>query len=98
MLKKEMEQLGYQLVDLHEHEFQKNDIKIGIAYMEDLQPFADIDYKHLKKEEVEGVTYKTLTVRDYLKVYNQSILDGYRRTKNNHKDQKKLNILYSLLD
>lgn len=77
ILKKELEQLGYELVDLHEHEFQKNDIKIGVAYMEDLQTFADVDYKHLKKEEVEGVTYKTLTVRDYLKVYIQSILDGY---------------------
>lgn len=47
-LKKIMELQGYKMVDLHEHEFRKTNTKIGIAYIEDLKPFADIDYKNLE--------------------------------------------------
>lgn len=97
MFKSVMEQLQYKLVNLQEHEFMKDQIKIGVAYIEDLQNFADVDYNHLKKNEDNGATFYTLTISDYLKVYNKSVLDGYRRTKNNNKDQEKLKILNDLL-
>lgn len=42
-----MELQGYKLVDLHEHEFRKTNTKIGIACIEDLKPFADVDYNNL---------------------------------------------------
>lgn len=93
ILKTVIEKLGYELIDLHEHEFRKNKIQIGIAYVEDLKPFADVDYKNLEVVEAHEAKYYTLTVLDYLKVYNKSLLDGYRRTKNNNKDQYKLKIL-----
>ena len=37
-----MEQLGYRMVNLQEHEFIKNDIKIGFAFTEDLLEFAEM--------------------------------------------------------
>ncbi|SFM34648.1 hypothetical protein SAMN04487943_11455 [Gracilibacillus orientalis] len=97
LLKKTLEGLGYELIDLHEHEFKRGNIKIGISYYEDLKSFADIDYNDLRKNEYNGATYYTLTISEYLKVYRRSVLDGYRRTKNNNKDQSKIQILNELL-
>ncbi|TDQ43007.1 hypothetical protein [Aureibacillus halotolerans] len=97
-LKDVIEQQGYQMVDLREHEFKKETIKIGIAYIEDLKPFADVDYHNLEVFEDSGARYYLLTLPDYLKVYNKSVLDGYRRTKNNNKDQSKLRMLNRLMN
>ncbi|MDP4525127.1 hypothetical protein [Bacillus halotolerans] len=96
-LKKIMELQGYKMVDLHEHEFRKTNTKVGIAYIEDLKPFADVDYNNLEIFEDGGAKYHLLTIDDYLKVYNKSLLDGYRRTKKNNKDQIKINILNKLI-
>ncbi|TDL30867.1 hypothetical protein E2R51_16180 [Jeotgalibacillus sp. S-D1] len=93
-----MEKLGYKMTDLHEHEFRKEKIKIGIAYMEDLLPFAGVNFNLLAFTEDSGAHYYTLTVSDYINVYSQSWKDGYRRTKNSGKDEKKLKILHSLLN
>ncbi|MBE1554043.1 hypothetical protein [Sporosarcina limicola] len=97
ILQHAMEQLGYTMVDLNEHEFIKNDIKIGFAFTEDLVEFADINYKELDVFEDDGAKYHLLTVSDYLKVYNKSSQDGYRRAKNNKKDLDKLEILNKLV-
>ncbi|MEY8820605.1 hypothetical protein AB7C35_15525 [Bacillus subtilis] len=96
-LKKVMELHGYKMVDLHEHEFKKTNTKIGIAYIEDLKPFADVDYNNLEVFEDDGAKYHLLTIDDYLKVYKKSLLDGYRRRNKNHKDQSKINILNKLI-
>ncbi|PSL40250.1 hypothetical protein B0H99_10526 [Planomicrobium soli] len=97
-LKQAMKKQGYLLIDLEEHEFQKEDIKIGFAFTEDLKRFAEVDYKKLEVFEEAGAKYCQLSLADYLKVYNQSAQDGYRRTKNDHKDLKKLKILNKLVD
>ncbi|RTR34009.1 hypothetical protein EKG37_07295 [Robertmurraya yapensis] len=92
-LKTTIEGLGYELTDLHEHEFRKAEFKIGIAYLEDLRLFADVDYKSLLKNVDDRAVYYTLSISDYKKVYSKSLLDGYRRNKNNNKDQRKLDFL-----
>lgn len=96
LFKSTIEQSGYELIDLHEHEFQKGEIKIGVAFIEDLQQFAGIEYTNLKKEKDTGAIYYTLSSSDYVKVYSKSLIDGYRRKKNNNKDQDKLKVLYEL--
>lgn len=78
------------MTDLHEHEFKKNNFKIVIAYLEDLKPFADVDYTNLVKNNNDGTVYYTLSIYDYRKVYSKSLLDGYRRSKNNNKDKRKI--------
>lgn len=92
-----IEQLGYQLIDIKEHEFKKGRIKIGVAFIEDLKQFAGVEYNNLDKIEDNGATYYTLSISEYIKVYNKSLLDGYRRTKNNNKDQNKLKILNQMV-
>lgn len=97
ILKDMMEQLDFILIDLHEHEFMKNDCKIGFAFIEDLMEFADVDYKNLQVVEDSGAKYYLLTISDYLKVYSKSLQDGYRRTKNNNKDLKKIEVLKKIV-
>lgn len=92
-----MEQLGYTMLNLQEHEFIKNDINIGFAFTEDLLAFADVDYKNLKVFDDNGSRYYLLTISDYLKVYTRSLQDGYRRTKNNNKDLNKIEILNKII-
>lgn len=96
-LKSAMESMGYELIDRREHEFKKNEVKVGIAFIEDLQPFAGIDYHTLEKVENNGAYYYRLSIADYLQVYKKSLRDGYRRTKNNNKDQKKISMLQQLI-
>ncbi len=97
LLKDVLEDIGYELIDLHEHEFQKGNVKIGISYYEDLKKFADVDYNNLKKNKDSGAIYRTLSISEYLKVYTRSSLDGYRRTKRDKKDQSKIEVLNELL-
>jgi hypothetical protein len=97
VLKDSMEQIGYTLVNLHEHEFIKEDVKIGIAFIEDLDPFAGVDFRSLTEVEDQGVRYYLLSASDYLKVYEKSSTDGYRRSKNNNKDFSKIELLIEMV-
>jgi hypothetical protein len=94
-LKTCIEDMRYNLFDAHEHEFHKNDIKIAFASEESLILFADVDYMELQVVYDIG-TYKILRREEYMKVYTKSLTDGYRKTKNNGKDQVKIEILKSL--
>ena len=66
ILQHTMEQLGYRMVNLQEHEIVKNDIKIGFAFTEDLLEFADVDYTSLNLVEDTGSEYYLLTILDYV--------------------------------
>lgn len=98
LLKQAMKEQGYSLINLAEHEFQKRNIKIGFSFIEDLENFAGIDYKKLELLSEDEAMYYRLSLTDYMKVYQKSSQDGYRRTRNNHKDREKLEILNKLAD
>jgi len=97
ILKYFIEKLWYKLVDLHEHEFKKNSIKIAFASQEDLTPFANVDYNKLEIFESDISTYKKLSLQDYFKVYTKSSKDSYRKDKNNWKDKSKIDIIKKYL-
>lgn len=97
VFKNVIEKIGYKMIDLHEHEFIKNDIKIAFAYVEDLKDFAGVDHKNLKIVDFKGARYKKLSLEDYLKVYKKSLNDGYRRIKKNNKDLIKIQKIQELL-
>lgn len=98
ILKKTIEGLGYELIDLHEHAFARDRYKIAFADIESLVPYAGLDIEHIENKDEEGVKYKLLNLEEYLKVYLQSSKDGYRKTKNNDKDLLKIEIIKKLLD
>ena len=98
LLKNFIEKFWYKLVDLHEHEFKKDSIKIAFASQEDLNPFANINYDKLEIFESSMGTYKKLSLQDYLKVYTKSSQDSYRKDKNNNKDKSKIDIIKKYLN
>lgn len=89
--------LGYELVDLHEHEFRRNEFKIAFAFEEDLLLFAAVDYMSLKVTEGAGARYRQLSLEDFLRVYSESVTDGYRRTKKNKEDVDRISVIQRLL-
>lgn len=96
-LKQTIEYLGYEFVDLHEHQFRKNNIKLAFAPLESLAEFAGVNHSALNIVQVNAVKYKSLTLDDYLKVYSKSFSDGYRSTKNNNKDLIKIEAIKNIL-
>lgn len=89
-LKNLMERLGYSMIDYPEHEFSDGYNQVGISFIEDLETFADVDYRKLQKVLEDGAEYYVLSLDDYLNVYTKSFADGYKRSKNRGKDLKKI--------
>jgi len=73
--KASIEDLGYEFIDLDEHEFKKDGLKVAFSFEEDLKQFANIDYNNLKIHQYNGVLYKLLNLEEYLKVYGKSLKD-----------------------
>lgn len=92
-LKSVVEQQGYVLEDLHEHQFRKNGIKIAFASIESLTSFAGIHLDDIELKADNGVNYYLLNLEQYLAVYTASSKDSYRRNKNNDKDFDKINLI-----
>ena len=92
-----MERLGYRLVDLHEHEFQKESLSIEFGVMETLEAFSGVPLEKLTRKEVEGVEFLLPTAEQFLAIYRASSKDSYRNENNNHKDFAKIAYLEEML-
>ena len=88
-----MESLEYRLIDLHEHEFQKNDLSVGFGIIDTLPSFAGVLLEDLKIHQKDGIQFYLLTAHQYLNVYRASSKDSYRAKNNNYKDMRKLDYL-----
>ncbi|WP_047985837.1 hypothetical protein [Ornithinibacillus californiensis] len=92
-----MNDMGYTLIDLHEHEFSKNGLSVEFGIMDTLPSFAGVPLEDLVIHEKDGAKYYLLSVEQYLSVYEASSKDSYRADNNNNKDVKKIEYLRSLL-
>ena len=92
-----MSQLGYVLVDRHEHEFQKDGLSVEFGGLHSLPNFAGVELEDLEELETNGVRYYLPTLEQYLKIYLASSKDSYRADKNNQKDFAKIDYLREVL-
>ena len=92
-LKELIESIGYHLVDLHEHEFLYGRYKIAFSYIEDLKEYAKIFEEDIRTIIDKEIKYKLLDLGQYLKIYEISINDNYRKDNNNSKDCEKIRII-----
>ena len=67
-----LEEQGYTLVDENSHTFIKEDIEYSYAPIEELKTFASIDPRDIGIYEKSGVRYKSLSLDQYLTVYQKS--------------------------
>ena len=95
--KKFLEKNNYELIDLHEHTFLFNNIKISFASIENLEPFANIKLDEIVHVTFSDIVYKLLSLEQYLEVYKKSSLDGYRINKKEKQDNKKIEFIKSKL-
>lgn len=87
---------GYTLIDEHEHTFEKNGIHYSYAQIEELENFAGILIDDIKIVTVDELSFKLLSLPQYLKVYTASAKDGYRANVRNKKDNEKIKFIEEL--
>ena len=92
-----MEKLSYTLQDEEEHEFVKGDFRVAYASIENLEPFAGVDLNAIPLITDQGASYCLLELPDYLKVYEASSRDGYRKNVKNKQDQQKIDMIQKVL-
>lgn len=96
-LKEVVEELGYQLENIYEHEFSNDICSIAFSNIEELEVFAGIKEQDMLQQEINQIKYKVLNLEQYEMVYKRSIQDGYRIHTRNKKDQEKLDLIHRLM-
>ena len=93
-LKDLTEKLSFELKNLKEHEFIRDEEIVAFASDEALRDI-NLTPDDLNETAVKGIIFKELTAEQYLKVYKFTLHDGYRLTK--HSDQEKITLLEEFL-
>mgnify|MGYP000939030790 CR=1 FL=1 len=90
-----MERLGYRLVDLHEHEFQKNGVSVEYGSIDSLYDFAGIAESDIELIQLNEIKFRVPSLKQFLQIYKASSKDSYRNDNNNNKDFEKIDWLNS---
>lgn len=94
-----MNSMGYNLIDLHEHEFFKEGLfSVEYGIIDTLPDFAGVQLEDLELHQKGEVKYYLLNPEQYLSVYMSSSNDSYRADKNNNKDIFKIEFLKSIIN
>ncbi|MGX7073798.1 phosphoribosylanthranilate isomerase [Falseniella ignava] len=93
-----MKDLGYSLIDIHEHEFQKDGVSVEYGTIDFLSDFAGISESDFELIQLGDITFRVPNLEQYLSIYQASSKDSYRNDQNNNKDFKKIDWLKSHLN
>ncbi len=91
--KNTLQKNGYDLIDEHEHTFSKDDIYYSYASIEELYSFAGIPLSKIEVKTLDGISFRLLSLEQYLTVYKKSSNDGYRKDVRNKKDKEKIKFI-----
>ncbi len=84
---------GYELTDEHEHTFCKDDVCYSYASIEELETFAGISVSQIEAKTEDDISFRLLSLEQYLTVYRKSSKDGYRVNVRNKKDKEKIKFI-----
>lgn len=87
---KVMQHLGYALIDIHEHEFQKDGVSVEFGSINSLLDFAGVSESNIELIHLDDITFRVPNLEQYLSIYKASSQDSYRNDHNNNKDFKKI--------
>lgn len=85
-----MKKTRYELVDIHEHEFQKNGIHVEYGTIDSLNEFAGISESDIALIQLDDIQFRVPNIKQFLTIYEASSKDSYRNNNNNHKDFPKI--------
>lgn len=92
-LKISMENIGYVLNDLHEHEFIKDGQKVAFGEFSAIYDDLNIDVEKLRVTEISDITFKELSLEQYLVAYKYVLHDSYRKNSKQKNDQEKISFI-----
>ena len=92
-----LESHGYTLIDEHEHTFCKDGVDYSYASIDGLKGFADIDISDIEIRNISGTKFMLLSLKQYLKVYQKSSLDGYRMNVKEKQDNQKIEFIKRMM-
>ncbi len=100
-----MMSMGYKCTDVEENAFSNGTFKIGIAHDGDLMAFCGVNPGKLEtiksttviRNVTQTVTYRALGLEDYLRVYQASSRDGYRKEKRMKNDSAKIALIKAVM-
>ena len=93
-LKTVAEEIGFELVNISEHEFIRDAQRIAFAEY-DILDDVNLTIKDLKESREGNISFYELNLKQYLMVYRYCLKDGYRKTK--HTDKEKITLIESTL-
>ena len=88
-----LEKEGYVLADEHEHTFCKGVVYYSYASIEELETFAGISESEIEVKTEDNISFRLLSLEQYLTVYKKSSKDGYRVNVRNKKDNEKIKFI-----
>lgn len=88
-----MKELGYELIDVHEHQFIKSGVRAEYGSVSSLYSFAGINESDIEIVEVDGIKFRVPSKKQFLSIYEASSKDSYRNDSNNYKDFAKIDWL-----
>ncbi|MCC3357070.1 phosphoribosylanthranilate isomerase [Bacillus sp. REN16] len=92
-----MNAMDYILIDLHEHEFSREELSVEFGIIDTLPNFAGVKLEDLELHQFRDVKYYLPNVEQYLAIYKASSKDSYRAENNNNKDIRKIDFLKSIV-
>lgn len=92
-----LEANGYRLTDIHEHTFCKDGTAYSYAAIDSLEDFASIRIEDIPQCREAGVAHLLLHLTQYLKVYQASAKDGYRKNVKEKRDGEKISFIQKML-
>jgi len=95
-LQKMMGDIGFELTNDEGGEFMRNDCMVSIA-RDELMWYAEIDSAKLEIVKNDKCEYKVVSPKQYLRIYQRSLKDNYRREKNNSKDLERIALIEKYL-
>ena len=94
-----LETCGYEMIDLHEHTFEKDNCHFAFSFIEGLEPFAKIKVEEIEIKNDKNCIYKLMNLQQYLAVYEASSKDAYRKKiEKDTKDETKIKFIKRLLE
>lgn len=93
-----LESCGYKMIDLHEHTFVKDNTYFAFSFIESLESYANIKVNEIDNINIGDCTHKLMNLQQYLKVYETSSKDSYRKKiEKNTKDENKIKFIKKFL-
>ncbi|GHF96764.1 hypothetical protein GCM10017783_05830 [Deinococcus piscis] len=96
-IRRVMAALGYELTDLHEHEFRRGGLSVEFGTINALYEFAGVHWAELPLRAQAGVQFRLPTPAQFLRMYEASAQDSYRAANNNSKGLQKIDFLRQLV-